>query len=324
MTIPPADPQASEHKHALLPPPAPLGGFAAEEFKLRRDALRAACPEGTIVIRGATEDEVVEGSAGVYRQNAWFFYFTGVETPGASLVLLPESLPAPAGLRGAEREVKEILFLPARDGSRELWTGPKLGPGEETQKLTGIAAAVAAPRLVPALALWARRNPIVYTIAPYGERATESRAYGLMRQVAEQAPVVQFRDCAMAAARLRVVKSPGEIERLTAAIAISVEGQRAARKAVAAGAGRREYEVEARVFEAFRSRGVPWPSHRSWAAAPTPPCCTTSRTQPRSRRATLSSLTSAPAWGITAATSPAPTPWAAGSVRASAKSTKQS
>jgi len=256
MTIPPADPQASEHKHALLPPPAPLGGFAAQEFSLRRNALRAACPDGTILIRGATEDEVAEGSAGVYRQNAWFFYFTGVETPGASLVLLPEGLPAPAGLRGAEREVKEILFLPPRDASRELWTGPKLGPGEETQKLTGIASAVAAARLVPALAMWVRRNPVVYTIAPYGERAAESHTYGLMRQVSEQAPVVQFRDCAMAAAGLRVVKSPAEIERLQTAIAISVEGQRAARRAIAGGAGRHEYEVEARVYEAFRSRGA--------------------------------------------------------------------
>jgi len=256
MTIPPADPPASEHKHALLPPPAPLGGFAAAEFKARRDALRAACPDGTLVIRGATEDEVVEGSAGVYRQNASFFYLTGVDTPGAFLVLLPESLPASVGLRGVEREVKEVLFLPARDASRELWTGPNLGPGEETQKLTGIAAVVAAPRLLPALAAWARRNPVVYTIAPYGERAAESRANGLMRQVADHTPVVQFRDCAMAVAGLRVVKSAEEIERLKGAIAISVEGQRAARRFLAAGAGRREYEVEARVYEAFRSRGA--------------------------------------------------------------------
>jgi Xaa-Pro aminopeptidase len=256
MTIPPADTPASEHKHALLPPPAPLGGFAAEAFKARRDALRAACPDGIVLLRGATEDEVVEGSAGVYRQNASFFYLTGVDTPSAFLVLLPESLPAPVGLRGAERDIKEVLFLPSRDANRELWTGPKLGPGEETQKLTGIASAVAAPRLMPALAMWVRRVPIVYTIAPYGERATESRAHGLMRQVAEHAPVVQFRDCAMAVAGLRVAKSADEIERLRSAVAISIEGQRAARQAIATGAGRREYEVEARVIEAFRSQGA--------------------------------------------------------------------
>ena len=240
MTIPPADPQASEHKHALLSPPVPLGGFAAEEFKARRDALRAACPDGLVLIRGGTEDEVVEGSAGVYRQNASFYYLTGVDTPEAFLVLLPESLPASVGLRGVERDVREVLFIAPRDAAKELWTGPKLGPGEETQKLTGIASAVAATRLLPALAMWLRRNPVVYTIAPYGERAEDSRPFGLMRQVSERAPVVQFRDCSMAIARGRAVKSTAEIDRLRSAIAMSTEGQLAARKAIAAGAGRLE------------------------------------------------------------------------------------
>jgi Xaa-Pro aminopeptidase len=57
-------------------------------------------------------------------------------------------------------------------------------------------------------------------------------------------------------AALRVVKSPAEIERIRQAIAITVEGQRAAQAVLARGAGRWEYEVEAAVLEAFRSRGA--------------------------------------------------------------------
>jgi hypothetical protein len=66
-------------KPTLLPPPAPLDGFAPDEFKRRRDALRAAIPQGIILIRGATEDEVPHGSALRYRQNSAFFYLTGVD-----------------------------------------------------------------------------------------------------------------------------------------------------------------------------------------------------------------------------------------------------
>src|SRR5689334_9731698 len=134
--LPPAERATSEAGPKLIPPPAPLDGFSPEEFKARRDALRAACPDGMVVVRGAAEDEVPYGLAARYRQNSSFFYLTGVDAPGAFLVLLPEGLSAAYGLRKAPAEAREILFLPARDPAVEVWTGPKLGPGEEAERLT--------------------------------------------------------------------------------------------------------------------------------------------------------------------------------------------
>src|SRR3954468_15319978 len=124
MTIPPSADAAAESKPILLPPPTPLDGFAAEEFKARRQALRKALPEGLIVIRGSTEDEVPHWAAIRYRQNGAFFYLTGVDTPGAVLVILPEGLPVSIGLRNVTGDIREILLFPARDAAAEQWTGP--------------------------------------------------------------------------------------------------------------------------------------------------------------------------------------------------------
>ena len=256
MTIPPADQGSTDSSKPafLADPPPPLAGFPAEEFHARRERLQAAFPDSVVVIRGSREDEF--GGANVYRQNSSFFYLTGVETPGAFLVLLPDSLPARTGLRDTPMEVKEILFLPARNATTETWTGPQLGPDETAEKLTGIQKASDASGFLSAVVGWIRRCPSVATLTPYGDNAATSREYALMQQIGKQAPAVQFSDVAMALARQRAVKSELEIDRIRQAITITSEGQQAARSMIASGAGMWEYEIEAKIFQTFRSRGA--------------------------------------------------------------------
>jgi Xaa-Pro aminopeptidase len=253
MTIPPAEGAASGSA-LLITPPAPLDGFAAEEFRARRAALAAACPDGIVLVRGTTEDEVV--SPGTYLQNSNFFYLTGVSTPGAFLVLLPADVPVRTGLRDMKPGTRELLFLPARNPATETWTGAQWGPGEETEKATGIEKTVEAGAIWSALTGWLARCPVVYTVAPYGAGARGTREYALMARIAEAAPIVQFRDVAPQIARLRVVKSAAEIERIAQAVEVTAAGQQAARELILLGDGRWEYEVEAAVFSAFRARGA--------------------------------------------------------------------
>ncbi len=279
MTIPPADTEAAaRQKPPLQNPPAPLGGFSADEFKARRQALRAACPDGVILLRGAAEDDLPHGAAVVYRQNASFYYFTGVETPGAFLVLLPENVPAAASLRGAAAEVRDILYLPPRDAAAEAWTGPKLGPGDEAATATGIDRCVAATGLVPATAAWVRRCATVYTLTPYGEHARGTREYAMMQRVAEQAPVVQFRDCSAAVARLRAVKSAAELDRLRAAIEVTAAGHRAARAALRGERACGSLRLRPRCTPRFEAAARSPPSRRSSALGSTPRRSTTIRT----------------------------------------------
>lgn len=254
MTIPPADPAAKDAPTTLPPPPEPLDGFAAEEFRARRKALRAACPDGLLLIRGATESEAAFHAGGTYRQNSAFFYLTGVDTPDAFLVLLPDGLSAKAGNRDLPAEVREILFLPARNPATEAWTGAKLGPGKETEEATGFEKTLDAASIWGALTGWLQRDPLLCTLVPYGENARLHRNYAMMQRIADRAPSVQFRDCAGPLNQLRTVKSPAEIRRLREAIAVTAEGQIAARKLIARGAGMWEYEVEAAIFAAFRGK----------------------------------------------------------------------
>src|ERR1700721_1098771 len=66
MPVPSADSTPPEIKPVLQPPPPPLLGFSADEFQIRRSALRKAIPEGIILLRGSTEDEAV--NPGRYQQ----------------------------------------------------------------------------------------------------------------------------------------------------------------------------------------------------------------------------------------------------------------
>ena len=206
------------------------------------------------MLRGSTEDEAV--NPGRFRQNSNFIYFTGVETPGAVLVILPAGLSASIGIRGVASDASEILFLPARNPVGETWTGPKLGPGEDTEKATGIRKTADAGQFVGAMLSWLRYNPAIYTPTPFGETAKMTREYCFIHKLLELAPSIQLRDATVAVGRLRMVKSAAEIERITEAIAITHNGHRAARKLIASGAGTREFVVEAAIFEAFRRQGA--------------------------------------------------------------------
>ena len=252
MTTPPPD--SNPAPPAAYVPSAPLDGFTADEFLGRRDRLRASCPDGLIVIRGAAEDDFPHGVP--FQQDSTFFYFTGIDTPGAVLALLPAGVLATAGVRDADPGVREFLFLPARNPATEAWTGPQLGPGAETERLTGIARVMDVGGLTAALIGWIRRNPLVYTLTPYGEKARQTPDGAFMEHLSSIAPVARFLDVASHVARLRVVKSSDEIARIRDAIRITAEGQRVARSFIEAGADHREYEVEAKIFEAFRRRGA--------------------------------------------------------------------
>ena len=230
-----------------------FGKVGAAEFRARRERLRAAYPNDLLILRGGTEDEAAPGSR--YRQNSPFFYLTGVEAPGAFLALLPDHLLASVGVRGAAPEARELLFLPARDPIAETWSGPKLGPGPESEALTGMTILNSA-NFLGACTEWIRCSPRVGTLLPFGPHARLTREAALIQRITDHAPAVQFFSIASSLAQLRAIKSPGELAQMRHSIGITVAGHEAARAMIAQGAGKREYEVEAAIFAAFRSRGA--------------------------------------------------------------------
>ena len=120
---------------AVLPAAAaqagsPAGPVPVERLEARRSALMERMGVGVAVIRSARARslEVDHPQDSDYRENNDFFYLTGLEAPGAALVLVAR--------RGAPDSA--ILYLPEREETSERWTGGGLGPGAEAVRRTGI------------------------------------------------------------------------------------------------------------------------------------------------------------------------------------------
>ena len=90
-----------------------------EVYRRRRAALRKDLDSGiTVLFARKEEDDAVFG----FRQEDNFYYLTGLDEPGAILVLVPTA---------DQKGPGEILFLPPRNLVRERWTGIKMGPDED-------------------------------------------------------------------------------------------------------------------------------------------------------------------------------------------------
>ena len=234
------------------------GQYAAEveppdAYRARRESVRARLETGDVAVVLGASDSRGYGEVGTFRQEPGFFYLTGVELPGAVLLLAKEH---------------EALLLPARRPALEAWTGPKFGPGEEAARALGFAevgdrdateAVVDArrrgvpgylDRIAGALqaggALW-----VALAGSATGELTPEQRmAQGLR----DRLPSFAVRDLAPVLSDLRLRKSSGEIALLRKAVAATVAAMRAAAATVAP--GRTEGEVEGAAFAALRAAGA--------------------------------------------------------------------
>ncbi|HEV7843572.1 MAG TPA: aminopeptidase P N-terminal domain-containing protein, partial [Pyrinomonadaceae bacterium] len=95
------------------------------EYRSRRQKLISEIKDGVVVVLGNVEED--GGIEERYRQNNWMAYLTGVRTPGATLLLVPQGLASVGGAR-------EIVFIPPRNLRAERWTGIQLAPGEEAAR----------------------------------------------------------------------------------------------------------------------------------------------------------------------------------------------
>jgi Xaa-Pro aminopeptidase len=216
-----------------------------DRLAARRAAALEAIGDGVAVLRAADLRDI-EGDYpqdSDYREDNDFFYLTGVEVPGAWLVLV-------ASREGADRE---ILFLPSQDPREVRYVGARLQPGPEASALTGIAETRPADSLDADLASILRRAPSLWV-----KRGERSAAWPFVGAVAEgrrgRGGAVALHDLRPVVAALRLVKDADELARLRRAIALTGDGQLAAARAIRPGAW--EYEVEAALEAAFRRGGA--------------------------------------------------------------------
>ncbi|HVP61104.1 MAG TPA: Xaa-Pro peptidase family protein [Myxococcaceae bacterium] len=231
-------------KPGVAPEPrtiGPTGTLGPEVYRRRRKALMEKVKTGATLI-------VNEGRFDGLREGMDFYYLTGIDEPGAALLLDPGS-PDP-----------EVLFLRPLDVERGQWEGERAKlPSQLLESTSGIAEIFRADRLPRALLRACRHGGLNFVgqLVPAPEPKPKVMTYyadalerSLGSQVADGCKVNDRHDTL---ARMREVKEPEEIKLMRRSIEHTAAGH--ARVLEALRPGIREFELKDAIEDAFRRSG---------------------------------------------------------------------
>jgi Xaa-Pro aminopeptidase len=224
---------------ALAQPVPPLPGeLPAAVYQARRETVMKAL-DGCVALLTAQGE--VNGVTETFRQDADFFWLTGINEPGAWLLLAPKA-----------RYDRVTLFLRPRDPEHERWTGPREPLSPALRKRYGVdrllrgqpdRAALAAGQDSACVTVIAPPNGLGEDRVDVARSRALAQAYGL--------DVRYQRDLL---ARLRSAHGPEEMPLLERAVAITKAGHEAAARATVAGVSERD--VQTQIEYAFFSQGA--------------------------------------------------------------------
>lgn len=226
------------------------------DYRARREALaQKAGGSGVVIVFAAVEEA---GGLDPYHQDESYFYLTGLTDPGGAVLI--------AGANGS-RPYTEMIFLPARNGTEERWTGPKLGPDSPDRvQRTGFDHILPLDRLPEEL----RRvipQPSAKTLSSAGAD-TRSVLYTNQTQTSASMSWLARTNSLGAASTedvlpmltsLRMVKDSGEMELIAKATSASMAAHAAAMKAMKPGITERE--ISGLMQFEFMKRGCEGPGY---------------------------------------------------------------
>lgn len=249
---------------AAVEPPQRCGLGAAFHAG-RRAALVSKLSGGTVLVRGLPKTNAYTK----FRQDKMFWYLTGIESPGAAL-LIDVATKA------------EILFLPERDAMGERWEGELWDVSDAwVPALTGFRDVRPAKELDAVLAKAAAKDKAVWIsklphveLAGCCDRAAPanraqkkdpldgraSREEALEQNLKEQYGA-DVRDCAGVLGELRRVKTIEELDALRRASRAGAEAMKEAIRSTRPGLG--EGDVEAVMSFVHRRQGGDGPAYHA-------------------------------------------------------------
>ena len=219
-------------------------------YQKRRAALakkiRMNSGGGIAIVATAPELPRNRDSDFPYRHDSDFFYLTGFEEPGATLVMKVD-----------ENSEETHLFCRPKDTEREVWDGIRLGP-EAAPKTLGVDSAHSNVELDTKLSeLLADQDAVYIRLAESAE--TDRRLRHWMKQVRQQSraginPPSEFHDVDVLIHEMRLFKDAHEIDIMRRAAAISARAHIRAMQICKP--GMREYQLEAELLHEFRNSGA--------------------------------------------------------------------
>ena len=207
-----------------------------KEYADRRAAVAERMANGFLVLPGSDEPAFDYMDFG---QDPNFFYLTGIDEPGAALVIAKEG-----------SKVTTTLFVQPRDPAREVWSGYRLGTEGATRR-TGLPTRTTAAFTAYVDSLAAALSAVYVS---RGQREFVAR-------LRDSKPGITLLPIDGIMSSLRGTKSAAELDLLRKAIAITVDAQIAAMRAMAPGMN--EFEIEALIEYTFRRNGADRPGFAS-------------------------------------------------------------
>lgn len=221
--------------------------FPAEAYAARRARLLEKTAGAPVVIAGRY---LINPGDELAKQDADFWYLTGVESPYAILVLTREAghpratlfLPDSTQFAGGQYPMDEPAFRAAP------WNRPRhrLSPGAAAERATGVDATFPLADFAPRLRALVGSASVVYApegtmlFAPAGLAPPGDYRRQLREALAPLAPNATWRDVSPLVESLRLVKDAWEIEALRTAARISARGMIEGMRATRAGMNDRE------------------------------------------------------------------------------------
>ena len=227
-------------------------------FQARRAKFLQAVGEGATAILPSAPVALRSGDVEfIYRQDSDFYYLTGFEEPEAIALFSP-----------GHPDGDFVMFVRPRDKERETWTGRRAGV-EGAMIEYGAVKAYMTDEFEKIVPRYLEKSERIYYPIGRNEKLDE-RVLKLVQWSSAMRPRIGSGPYAIVDPReflheARLRKEPAELELMRHAAAISAEAHKAAMRK--ARGGMKEWQIEAEVNFAFRSRGASGPSYPSIVAS---------------------------------------------------------
>lgn len=218
--------------------------FSPSFFETNRKRLLESLPKDSIALLHSGAEYIRGGDAlHPFRQDSSFFYFTGIDTPNCSLLLIPDNNGNP----------QEILFIPPIDPEKEKWEGKMLSRVKATS-YSGIQTVYFSEELKTVLyraqkwkaSLFCELNEAFPTSAL-------TPIHQLYADIKLRLPGLQFKKLAPLTAKLRVRKQAPEIAYVKKSLKIMSHAF--SRVMSALKPNLMEYQVEADILHTYLTEG---------------------------------------------------------------------
>jgi len=207
-------------------------------FVDRREALMGSVGEGVTVLYS----QGCQTETG-YRADGNFWYLTGVDEPGAILLLAPQ-----------EKD-RQVLFLPPRDIEDERWTGRRPALTDALRRDLGFDQILRTGMLDWILISYMKHSKVLHLVSSLvGPSQDIPPDMELYQKITARVPEVTIKNSSHFLETMRMVKSPEEIAAIERAIQVTYQGMTEVLAELRPGIT--EYQLDGILQNSFKRQGA--------------------------------------------------------------------